>query len=204
MTYSNWHGLLCNGLLPPWSWSAAPSVDILSAQEQWIGKKNPFIYIQMICTSQCFLYIWCISMCEHTFKISLVVPKLCIQPSISYHTWLRSLACLVMTVYGAIGTWIMFFLGDEDSHSILDGSVAPMLAIIQMLLYPVSPSGLVYCVLASTIPHVYIRPRCPLNFIPLPYLSYNNCPLLLLLAPLAIPCPLPQTPQNNSTTSTTF
>ena len=125
---------------------------------------NPFTYIQMICTSKCF----------------------------------------VMSVYGAIGTWIMFFLGDEDSHSTLDGSVVPLPAIIQMFLYPVSPSGLVYCVLASTIPHVYIRPRCPLNCIPPPYLSYNNCLLLLLLAPLAIPCPLPQTPQNNSTTSTTF
>ena len=96
------------------------------------------------------------------------------------------------------------FSGDEDSHSTLDGSVVPLPAIIQMFLYPVSPSGLVYCVLASTIPHVYIRPRCPLNCIPPPYLSYNNCPLLLLLAPLAIPCPLPQTPQNNSTTSASF
>ena len=84
------------------------------------------------------------------------------------------------------------FLGDEDSHWTLDGSVVPLPAIIQMFLYPVSPSGLVYCALASTIPHVYIRPRCPLNCIPPPYLSYNNCPLLLLLAPLAIPCPPPQ------------
>ena len=124
VTYSNWHGPLCNGLLPPWSWSAAPSVDILSAQEQWIGIKsipftlaNGFVYLMYIC----------ISVCEHTFKISLVVPMLCIQPSISYHTWLGSLACLVMSVYGAIGTWIMFFLGNEDSPSILDGSVVPLL-----------------------------------------------------------------------------
>ena len=47
---------------------------------------------------------------------------------------------------------MMFFWGDDDTHSILNTSVVPLLAIIQMFLYPVSPSGLVYCALASTIP----------------------------------------------------
>ena len=94
----------------------------------------------MICTSKCF-FVYLMYIFVRAYLQSITG---CAYALYSTKYFLH--------IYGAIGTRMMFFWGDDNAQSILNMSVVPLLAIIQMFLYPVLPSGLVYCALASTIP----------------------------------------------------
>ena len=77
-------------------------------------------------------------------------------------------------IYGAIGTWMMFW--GRWRYSLNTEYVCCAFASNNSNV-PVSCIAIWTCLLCIGLNHsdVYIRPRCPLNCIPPPYLSYNYC-----------------------------
>ena len=162
VTYINWPGPLCNGLFP---------LDHEVLRHLWIFsrlKSNesvtiPFTYIQIICTSKCF-FVYLMYIFVRAYLQSITGCAYALY-STKYFLY----------IYGAIGTWMMFFLG-RWRYSLNTEYVCFAFASNNSNV-PVSCIAIWTCLLCIGLnhSHVYIRPRCPLNCIPPPYLSYNYC-----------------------------